>query len=1108
MELKTLFLLAFCAPLALAQSNTATIRGMVTDAQGAAVVSAEVTATDAGTGVRTAAKTNEVGIYSLPNLPIGRYSLTVRHEGFRAYVRDGIALTTGEVLGLDVPLEVGAVTESVTVTGTAPLIQSRTSDVNQLIESKSVEGLPLGDRQALNIIKMTGAAVFVSNGISATSTPNFSLAGGRIQSQMFWIDGGAAQNMRLGVGGIDESPPVETVDEIKVLSNNYAAEYGGTSSGVVIMATKSGSNQLHGTAYEYVRNNLFDAPGFFAPIQNGAKTAPELRYNLFGGTLGGPIRHDKTFFFLGVEGALRREGQISTLTVPSALQSAGNFSQTFNASGKVIPIYDPATTTGAGSTATRSPFPNNVIPANQLDPVALNIVKFYPQPNRAPDSITGANNSRANFVVGTTHYNITSKVDHNFNDHDKVTGRFLFNHDINDNTTVFPNAGAADPTTYSLDWQEFWYGSWTHIVSPNQVNDFRFTFEDRVNHVLTQGVGGNYPQALGLKGVSDNAFPQIIASGFSNIGSNAQERRQYPIQQWQWIDDFSWTRGRHALKFGAEVRRSRNHEINLSTGSGAFTFGTTPTGLPGNASTGNGLATLLVGFPTAFSESLTQVIDRSAWYLSGFAQDDYTVNESLTLNIGVRWETDTPIKDAGNRMNGFDPHQINPVSGTPGVVKFMGVNGFPTTPYGTDWNNFGPRFGFAWKPLHSATTVVRGGFGVFYSHPFDAGQPASANLGFSLNASLSTPDNGLTAPFYLRNGVPAGVSPAAPVLDDSFGAVKVGQTTTTAVTYFDPQRRTGYSQQFNLSVQHQLPGSMVVELSGIGNMSRKLPSANLPINQIPPEVLGPTCSTQVCRPFPQFNNVTILSPALGVSSYFGGLLRVEKRFSRGFSLLGTYTWSKFMENAGYGSNSTVGSAGGYSNYYNRRADWGPSGNDIRQRVTFSGIFELPFGTGRRWLAASPLRYVVGGWSIGNLTNIQTGPPFTVTCQTNTTNSSSAGSLRADALHDPNLPSGKRSVQQWFDTGAFAQPATYKFGNQSPGIVRAPGLVSFDFSVLRDFRITERFRLQIRGESFNAFNHTNLGVPGATLNGSGFGVISSDAGSSPARRIQLGARIKF
>ena len=431
------------------------------------------------------------------------------------------------MLGIDVSLEVGAVTENVTVTGVASLVSSRSSDVNQLIESRSVEDLPLGNRQALNIIKMTGAAVYVSDGSSATATPNFSVAGGRSESQMFYIDGGTAQNMRLGVAEIDEDPPVETVDEIKVLSNNYAAEYGGSASGVIIMTTKSGTNQFHGATYEYFRNDVLDAPGFFAPIQNGAKSSPELRYNLFGGVLGGPVRHDKTFFFVGMEGALRGDGSVTTLTVPTALQDAGNFSQTLNSKGQVIPIYDPSTTTGSGASATRSLYPGNVIPASQLDPVALNILKYYPLPNRPPDNITGANNFRANGVLDTTHYNITLKGDHNFSDHDRLTVRYLYNHDDTSNATVYPVKGA-DPTATALDTQGFWYGAWTHILSATKVNEFRFTYEGRVNHAYSDGIGGNYPEKLGLQGVSENAFLQIVVAGYSTLGSSAQEQASVP----------------------------------------------------------------------------------------------------------------------------------------------------------------------------------------------------------------------------------------------------------------------------------------------------------------------------------------------------------------------------------------------------------------------------------------------------------------------------------------------------------------------------------------------------------------------------------------------------
>ncbi|MBI3697633.1 MAG: hypothetical protein HY238_22720, partial [Acidobacteria bacterium] len=384
------------------------------------------------------------------------------------------------------------------------------------------------------------------------------------------------------------------------------------------------------------------------------------------------------------------------------------------------------------------------------------------------------------------------------------------------------------------------------------------------------------------------------------------------------------------------------------------------------------------------------------------------------------------------------------------------------------------------------------------------GQPTAASLGFSVSAALNSPDNGITAPFYLRDGVP-GVTVAAPVLNDSFGAVRVGQNANTSISYFETNRRTGYSEQFNLGVQRELPGAAVIEATLLGNFSRKLASTNLSTNQILPALLGPDHQSQKDRPFPQFSDVAVVAPPLGISNYYAAMLRVQKRYSHGLNLGGHYAFSRFLDNTN-DSGTTLGNNGGpYSNYYNRRADYGPAANDVRHRLGFSAVYQLPFGSGKRWLSNSPLRYVASGWSVANLTGVQSGAPFTVTTQTNTTNAFSAGALRADVLRNPNLPSDRRTVAQWFDTSAFAQPAAYRFGNQGLGLLRAAGIVNLDFSLLRDFRLTERAQLQFRGEFFNTFNHTNLGLPGRAFGGPGFGVISS---SGPARQIQVGARVAF
>ncbi|MFB3825789.1 MAG: carboxypeptidase regulatory-like domain-containing protein [Bryobacteraceae bacterium] len=1102
MTLRLLLSASLLVCLVPAQSpDRATVSGVITDAQGAVVVGAEVTALNTQTGTKYPVKSNESGFYVIRLLPIGDYVISAEMQGFRRFERHGITLTTGQTLGLDIQLEVGALTEAINVTASASGLETRTSEVSVLVESKTMENMALGDRRTMNILRFAPAVVFVN--YDSGAKPNFSMAGGRTQSQMFWIDGGTGQNMRLGVGQVDTDPPVEVVQEIKVLTNNYAAEYGGSAGGVIVATTKSGTNQFKGSLFEYLRNDKLDAANFFAPVSGDKKVKAPLRYNVFGGTVGGPIRRDKAFFFFGYEGSRRHEGATSTLTVPTAEQKAGDYSQTVDARGALVPIYDPATTRQEGARYVRTQFPGNRIPANRLDPVAVKLTGFYPAPNKAPDNPTGANNYRANSVDTLTRNNFTVKVDYNLGDNDKLNARYLYNSDDTGGTSVWPEAGA-DTTNNTKRHQQFWYGSWTRVFSSALVNEFRFTYGNRINHAYSRGLGGNWPSKIGIKGVPDDAFPQIAATGFATFGSANQERRQFPIEQYQIVDNVSWVRARHALKLGVELRPSYNYEINRPAASGTFGFSTLPTGLPGTAASGNGLASMLLGFVTGFTARQTELLDRSSWYLAGFVQDDWTVSRNLTFNLGVRFETDTPIVDANNRMNGFDPAAINPVSGTPGVVKFAGLNGWRTKPYDTDWNNFGPRFGFAWRVLGSQRFVLRGGYGILFAHPFDHGAPTSASLGFEISAALNTPDQGITAPFYLKDGVP-GLNLTKPDLNDSYGAVAVGRNATTAVTYYEPYRRTGYAQHFNLSLQREFPGQIIVELSYLANLSRKLASSNIAINQIRPEVLGPGRTTQAYRPFPQFSNVSINLPAFGVSSYHGGVVRFEKRFSKGLNIVSTYTWSKFLNNVDEGGSALGNEGGNYSNYYNRRADWGPSENDIPHRFSLGSVWELPFGAGRPYLASHPLRHLVGDWGVSLGMVIQSGPAFTVGTQVNTTNSFSSGALRADVLRNPNLPGGQRTLGRWFDTDAFRQPEIYRFGNQGMNLLRGDGVMNVSFSVLRDFKITETKRVQFRSEFFNFTNHPTFGIPGRVLGGPGFGIVS---GAQPARVVQLGLRMTF
>ncbi|MGH8246264.1 MAG: hypothetical protein ACREUU_07505, partial [Gammaproteobacteria bacterium] len=948
--------------------------------------------------------------------------------------------------------------------------------------------------------RLVGGVVFVN--YSNFAKPNFSLAGGRVQNQMFWLDGGNIQNMRLGVGQVDSDPSVEFIQEFRVVQNNYAAEYGGSAGGLLISTTKSGTNSFHGSAFEFFRHDKLDAPGFFAPTQGTTKLKAPLRYNLFGGTFGGPIIRDRTHFFAGYEGTRRTEGSTQQLTVPTLLQRQGDFSQTFNAQGQLILIYDPTTTRTSGGQTLRDAFAGNVIPSNRIDPVAKQLLEFWPRPNRPPTNRAGANNFGGNRAQKFRRDNVTARVDHAFSDKNRFYFRLLYNKDPQFRTTNYPTL-EADPDAANQDrWQQTYLFADTYTFSHSLVMDARYTYGDRKNHSQGAGLGSKVIEQVGLRGAPTGAFPAIRVAGVANLGDSS-ERRQFPIRQHQFVSNWTYIHGKHQVKFGGELRKSINFEINRPIISGQYDFATTATGLPGSTQTGVALASFLTGFVNGFSLRETDPLDRYSWYLAGFVQDDWRVTPSLTLNLGLRWETDTPITDKDNRMNGFDPAAINPVSGTPGVVRFAGLNGWPAAPYETDYNNFGPRFGFAWRPLGKNDWVIRGGYGIFYEHPFLHGAPNSASLGFERSAALSSPDSGITPAFYLAQGVP-GVGLGAPQLNDSFGAVPLGRAVSTNVTFYERSRRSGYAQQFGLGIQRQLPGNMVVEASYMGNLGRKLPVSNLNINQVPTALLAPG-NAQSRRPFPQFNNVTINFPTLGVNNYHAGVFRLEKRLARGLSFLGSYTWARSIgnvdETAGFGDNQI------FQDYYNRRLDKGPSTIDIVHRFVWSSVYDLPFGKGRHWLQRGVASALLGGWTVGAISSLQSGGPFTVQMQTNNTNAFSAGALRANVLRNPNLPAGERTIGRWFDIDAFQAPPQFTFGNAGRGLVRADGRVVFDFSINKNFYFGEgagRY-LQLRSDFFNAFNHPDFAPPNHAMGAAGFGTVTS---ATDSRSVQFGLRVVF
>jgi len=477
-----------------------------------------------------------------------------------------------------------------------------------------------------------------------------------------------------------------------------------------------------------------------------------------------------------------------------------------------------------------------------------------------------------------------------------------------------------------------------------------------------------------------------------------------------------------------------------------------------------------------------------------YVQDDWRVSDRLTVNAGFRWDVEFPRWVVGNKMNSFDPLAINPVSGTPGVVTFAGLNGTPRRAFATDWNNIGPRLGFAYRLPTRRETVIRGGGGIFYGQTVSNTIGDTASLGFSTSASYSVAQAETQSALLLRNGFPAVTrQPLTP----AFGAVPLGQKVNTSVSFFNPRQVAPISYQYNFGVQHEVARDLVLEVGYIGNVSHHLTANDFTLNQVPPQLMT-SGNAQLVRPFPQFNNVTWINPSVGNSTYHAGFIRAEKRMSGSLSFLAHYTFSKFLDDVE--ASQEFGATGSYMDAYNRRLDKGLSGSDVPQRLVLTLLYEVP-----KFRSHSLVNGILGGWKVGLLETAESGPTFTVITTANTTNAFPAGPLRPNLLRDASLPSDQRTISRWFDTSSFANPASLTFGNSPRSGLRGAPVVTTDATLEKSFFVTERWKFDLRGEFYNLFNHAIFNVPGFTFGASDFGVVSS--ARSP-RTAQLAARLSF
>lgn len=1052
-----------------AQLSTARITGTVSDQSGATVTGANINLVNKDTGANATSRTNESGLFLVPFVSPGSYSFSAEAPGFNRYARD-LTLHSGQVLGLDIKLEVGQSSQTVTVTAATPMLQTASSDTNGMVEQAFVKNFPLESGRSGALVRLLPGVTFISE---ETFEPqlNFSIAGGQARSGEYRLDGGNVTLSALLTRTIEFNPPIEATEETGAEINAYPAEFGHSTGGVFSITSKSGTNQFHAVVYEDFRNNDLDARSYFA-----RSVAPR-KYNVFGVEADGPIRRDKLFFMFSYEGTRRVDGQTRVYQYPSQQEVQGNFSD------QAATIIDPVT---------KTPFPGNIIPAARMDPVGAHLAALFPSPN-VPGAGPATNNYVANTSDRTTEDSYFGKIDYILNDHDRFTFRLIEYPSTQVTGNAIPDR-AEDPNAMSQSFNLINVSpTWFHTFRSTLFNEIHYTYSHRNGYFpafVPYGVAGK----VGLNGVPSNGNPYVQVTGLTALGQSNQFRSLRP-QITQTLDEsLTWLKNKHTMKFGGEYRYSFNRDHWGTAASGQLAFN--------NVAAGNALAALELGWVNTASVVTGDTGTRSD-YLGVFAQDDWKVSPTLTVNVGVRYDLDTPRWETRNVQTSFDLTAINPVSGTPGVITYAGVNG--VSKYANNWdiNNVGPRLGFAWQ-LPGGRMVFRAGYGLIFGPEYDASLSRAMNAGFGDNRAFSSVDNGLTPPFLLSAGMPSPNMGSGP----GFGAVPVGKSPIYSPDFMSNNHQNLYAHHFNANLQTRLTGTLLVQVGYLGNMGHRIGGGNtVNINETAPNLRGAT-QNQALRPFPQYGNVNWRAPDWGNSTYNALNITGEKRYSRGLNLLTTYTWSKFLDDVEAPSELAAAPNAGYQSYYAHHMDKGLSGDDVRQRLTISFVYELPVGKNKLVAINNPvLDGVFGGWSLGTIAELRTGSPYAVYEQTNKLNAFSAGQ-RSNIIGNPKLPTNRpraQLVKGWFNTGAFAFPGNGVLGDASNGVGTGPGYSDFDTSLLKNFEI-EKHTLQFRSQFYNIFNRPNFAIPNGSRGSATFGQISSTVNNG--RFIQLSLRYTF
>jgi hypothetical protein len=1124
------FALLSTATSAAAQTVTGTITGIVKDTSGAVLPGTTVTFTQIETGRQEAVASDRDGRYTSQPLPLGTYRVEAALSGFKSSVRAPLPLTIDDVARVDFTLEVGTMQEIVEVRAEAALVDARTSSVGKLVDNRRIAELPLNTRNVYSLIYLTpGVAGTIGN---AYGDLRYTINGARPRSSDTLVDGVTATFPTVTGGqGISVFPSVDAIQEFKVLGATFPAEFGRSLGSVINVAYKSGSNAFHGSGYEFLRDSAFDSKNYFQKLRG--ETPGDFSRHQYGGSAGGPLQVGRMFYMASFEGLREKAFSSATLTVPTALERQGDFSQTFAANGQLVRIFNPFTTRAnpAGGFI-RDQFADNRIPTSLMDPVAVNIMKYYPLSNQPGDAITGRNNYYRTGTSNLDTANTDVRVDRNFGASGRGFVRYSHRFVKTAPLQAFPDDLAiAEGRVIEENRVHNFVSEYNQTIGRSTLLTARIGFARTLFVFDNQGLGFK-PSALGLPVSIDNAvdrqmFPAIGASNYVSLGGN--DHRYNAFMSYPALVGLTRTSSKHTFKTGLDARMIR---VNVweARAAGTFNFsaGMTQGPNPNTASStaGNAIASLLLGTGTSNNALIQNWKNVAAnnFYVGGYVQDDWRATSRLTLNLGLRYDFETPRTERFDRMNYFDPEAASPLAAQVpqypdlrGGLVFVGVDGNSRWQFVSDKNNIAPRVGGAFE--FDSKTVLRAGYAHLYGPSYQQANGTVGPFGFRTeNLWVSTID-GITPFRLLRDPFPAGftASPGASqgLLTAAGGAIQA------------PLRNgspTPWTRQWNVTLQRELPWRIAAEISYVGTAGHDLQTnseSGLNLNQLDPQYLAlgpalnqtvpnpffgivnsgilvsPTISrAQSLRPFPQFTDIIPLQNTGATSLYNALQISVNRRMGKGLAVAGSYAWSKAEEEGETHQNS-----------YDVAASRSVASYDIPHRLVVSGLYELPFGRGRAFgtTAAAWLDALAGGWQINGIVTLQSGTPLTISA------SNTAGLFNPVTRanwngEDPRLdgPADER-LQRWFNTSLFSQPPAFTFGNAGATfpLLRTHDVRNLDLSLFKHFAFG-KVRLQTRVEAFNALNRVQFGSPNTSVTSSSFGVVTSQANTP--RQLQFGVKL--